>query len=194
MVTSDDKIYIPSCHDKAIISVYDIAGERIFSFGKLIDNSDLQMSRILSLAYIEKDDNDNLYLAFIQSPFIRKYSSSGQLLWEKNLMQYPELKKIFLMAEKRRKDKKYNIFNMCIGTDFKNSTFYVGYIGVIPFGNTVYCFSRDGALKKILRVSHGLIPIEKLPDAWDMSVGYNGELWLAEWRNARIIKFIKEGK
>ena len=192
LVTSDDKIYIPSCHDKRLISAYNLAGEKTFSFGKLIDNSDLQMSRILSVAHVEKDENDNIYLAFIQSPFIRKYSSSGELIWEKNLMQYPELKKIFLMVEKRRKDKKYNIFTMCIGTDFKNRTFYVAYIGVIPFGNTVYCFSKEGVLKKILRISHGLIPIEKLPDAWDISMGHNGELWLAEWRNAQIIKFNKE--
>lgn len=193
VVSSNGLIYILARSQKALIKAYNEEGRELLAFGELISDQDLQLSRILSAAYLEIDDKDCIYVAFIQSPFIRKYTAQGKLLWEKDLKKFPELNKIFSMTKERRErnpTQRYNIFQMCIGTYFADSTFFVGYIGVIPYGNTVYCFGAEGQLNKVLRISRGDIPIESLPDAWDLAVSPDHYLWLAErGQNHRILKF-----
>lgn len=196
-VNSQGNIILSSTSLDKIIHILDINGVEINSFGKLVPNEDIYLSRLLSVAYIETDEDDNIYLAFIQSPFIRKYNSSGSLLYERNLQDYTELKQIYNMAwdeKKKNPSKKYSIRHICLGTHFINDNFYVGFIGVIPFGNTFYSFNKDGNLNQIIRISKGDQPIETLPDSWDFSLKNSKELWLAESRNHRLLIYKYEGK
>lgn len=192
-VNSKGHIFGTSPSETGIVKVFSEEGEQLNSFGELIKDSDLYLSRILSESIIEIDDKDNVYLILMQSPYMRKYTDNGDLIWSNDLNSYSELHKLYQMAQKKRlqyPQKKYSITILCLGAQFNNGLLHVGYIGVIPFGNTIYSFNEEGELKIIVRISRGLTLPEKLPDGWDFSIGPQGELWLAERRNHYILKYV----
>lgn len=83
--------------DSGLVSIYDIHGTRLRSFGEKLDFSEIYGSRHKSLDHeykyginrvlITTDASGNIYAAFIGVPLIREYASSGALLHE---WKYPE--------------------------------------------------------------------------------------------------------
>lgn len=87
------RIYASVSQDPAIM-VFDSLGKIVNSFGKPLDNK--ADFHVLNLASMALDKNDNLYLAYLYWPIIRKYSSSGKLV--------REIAPAFKFIDKYRKD------------------------------------------------------------------------------------------
>jgi hypothetical protein len=190
-VLSDGKILLLHPSENHILHIYDQKGERIHSFGELIPEKDARLSMLYSMGYISVDEYDNVYIVFSQYPRMRKYNRNGNLLWEEDLSKYEELEEMYSRILKKRKDpsRRYALFFICLGSTFHDNKLYVGYTGVIPYGNTIYVFDTRGKLRKIIRISRGDIPIERLPDGWHFSMGPSEELWIAVRRESRILKY-----
>ena len=65
------------------VLVLNTAGEVIDSFGEAL--SFKRDFNVLNLASIAVDDDSDVYLAYLYAPVIRKYSSAGELLKEKEM-------------------------------------------------------------------------------------------------------------
>lgn len=192
-VTESGEIALLTASENMLIKIIDEKGNHVKSIGQLIYNEDSRYSSSISVAHLDIDEENNIYVAFVQSPMVRKYNYIGELLWEKDLNQIAELKKMFEKVEaKKKKDPsmKYNRINICYDSHCFNDKYYVGFIGVLPYGNTIYVFDKEGEIIKIIRTSEGNISVDKLLHGWDFTIFDVNEIWFGDNMNHAIYKYI----
>jgi len=79
-----------------LLSVYNSDGDFIHSYGKkLIENTKNNRYNVIKF---DTDSAGNIYTSFGYWPIIRKYSSEGELMWEKHI-NLKKLKKIIRARE-----------------------------------------------------------------------------------------------
>ena len=100
-------IYLPSeFNSSKLLSVYDSSGHKIKDFGDKLNFTftSNQWHRNNVIQFIA-DNHDNLYVQFVSNPILRKYDRSGELIWERNYSQLPNVKKISrIFDEDEKKD------------------------------------------------------------------------------------------
>ena len=79
-VDSRNMIYVNGNTYDSLITVYDKNGRFIKKFGQYITNNNSLNETIIKI-----DNNDNIWVAFTTQPIIRKYSSDGNMLLQKEL-------------------------------------------------------------------------------------------------------------
>lgn len=79
-LTPHNTLLIHSWHPDVLLKEYNEFGDTIRSFGTNINSNPL-----LNSIMVETDSLDNVYVAFIGAPIIRKYNPRRELVWENEL-------------------------------------------------------------------------------------------------------------
>lgn len=121
---SQERVFVPYSKNNNLISVYTKNGDLISSFGSLYgrDNSNAEPHEVAydNLAHLRVDEEDNIYIAFFNQHFIRKYDKNFKLIWEVDLSDLDAIKKK-IKDVKEQRDRVKNqtntvIFNAYIKT------------------------------------------------------------------------------
>lgn len=94
-VNSKDEIFLGQPHEGKLISVYNKKGDILRQFGEPITAStaygeeytdyDDWYNIAINRIEMDIDEQENIYVAFYHAPIIRKYTSSGELVYEKRI-------------------------------------------------------------------------------------------------------------
>ncbi len=194
-INSLGKLFINHPLGNNLITVYDEYGEVIESFGNIIENPDPYLKISMNNVFVAIDEHDNIYASFVMLPILRKYDKNKNLLWEKDLSKYNEIKQMHDFIVKKREnnpEQKYNLFYLSKDIYYQSPFLYILFQGVVPYGNTVYAFSQDGELKKIFRISKGDIHIDSLHNYGNLAVDKTGIIYLSDKTEGRVVKFHME--
>lgn len=125
-------------------------------------------------------------------PTLRKYDKNKKLLWERDLTIYPEIQEMHDFNIKKKENNpeyKYNILILSKDIYYRSPYLYILFQGIIPYGNTVYVFDKNGKAQKILRISKGDIPIESLHNYGNLAVDEKGQIYLSDKTEFQVVKF-----
>lgn len=110
-VGAQNQLYLGQPEQGNLITVYSSAGKKLRSFGQLKKYSEIygDASRDKDDPYkiafnrvrMSTDKDGNLYLSFMLTPLIQKYSPDGELLFERRL-EAPEIDRLMEAIQKRR--------------------------------------------------------------------------------------------
>lgn len=110
-VGSQNELYLGQPEEGHLITVYSSAGKKLRSFGELKRFSDFHgdASRDQDEAYklainrvrLATDKEGNVYVSFMLTPLIQKYSADGKLLFERRLAA-PEIDRLLEAIKKKR--------------------------------------------------------------------------------------------
>jgi hypothetical protein len=105
------ELYLGQPEEGHLITVYSSAGKKLRSFGELKKFSDFHgdapsdQDEAYKLAFnrvrLTTDKDDNLYVSFMLTPLIQKYSPDGKLLFERRLAA-PEIDRLLEAIQKKR--------------------------------------------------------------------------------------------
>ena len=191
-VNSNGNLFINHPMSNNLVTCYDNSGEIVKSFGDLIDDNDPMKKISINNAHIEVGENDNIYVSFVMVPVLRKYDKNGQLLWERDLTKYSEIKEMndfFIKKTQENPEMKYNVYFISKDIYYEPPYLYILFQGVIPYGNTVYAFDKNGELEKIIRISKGDVPIDSLHNYGKLAVDKEGHLYLSDKTDYQVVKF-----
>jgi len=110
-VGAQNELYLGQPEAGHLVTVYSSAGKKLRSFGELKKFSDIhgEANRDKDEAYkiafnrvrLSTDKDGNLYVSFMLTPLIQKYSPDGKLLFERRL-ESPEIDRLLEAIQKKR--------------------------------------------------------------------------------------------
>jgi hypothetical protein len=189
-INSNGNLFFNHPMSDHLIKVYNEYGDVVDGFGELVNNTDPMFRISLNYAHIEVDEYDNIY--FVMIPILRKYDKNKRLLWERDLTIYTEIQEMHdFIIKKREKnpEQKYNVFYLSKDIYYRSPYLFILFQGIIPYGNTVYVFDKNGVAQKILRISKGEIPIDSLHNYGKLAVDEKGQIYLSDKTEYQVVKF-----
>lgn len=173
--TIDSKNYIyasrlcvgpPFYSDSSLITVMDSLGNKLDIMCPPVIEPDWTPNEIahLNRVYPAVDDNDNLWVAFLLQPIVRKYDSSHKLIWERKYLT-TEIKQVLARTDSA---KKRRIARMKRGEKKIPHPFFFTFRGIAPLSNggaliftnkeVVYELDKEGNICRKIYLKRGGIP------------------------------------
>ncbi|MCK5148023.1 6-bladed beta-propeller [bacterium] len=129
-----DHIYLNYPNYGALFTVYKRTGEEVLRLGELIHYENPTLHRTGNIVEFDVDES-GIYCVFRETPLIRKYSHSGELLLEIEFSDMPEVKNRKKNIEKSRNEKYGNnplqyqlLLNYTTGISLDSQSLYVNFI------------------------------------------------------------------
>lgn len=144
---SRDEIYVNTWNDTTLFTVYDSGLQPLRSFGAIVRDPNSYYQSQLNITKFVIDEEDQLYCAFFNLPFIRKYDAHDSLVFEISIAGLPEIKERTAEAgETRRKypNAQYVANNFINDISCDKQYIYV-VLAKFAFINSIYLFDKvDG--------------------------------------------------
>lgn len=154
-IDREGNIYVNSIDTSNLITIIDQKGNPQKSFGKRLEKR-YRINNLLNRTLIHLDSHGNIMVMFYEEPLLVKFDSSLKMVWQRSLIQLPDINEIVKdVKDKRKRWIKEGAFNKSSGlfTDIKikkRNTYVLG-----PgkrFGWQIYSFnSEDGRCTEIYR-------------------------------------------
>jgi hypothetical protein len=110
-VGSQNELYLGDPYEGHLVSVYSSSGQKLRSFGQLkkfsdvygpaFSDKDAPYTIAFNRVRLATDEEGNVYVSFMLTPLIQKYSPNGTLLFERPL-EGPELDQLFEAIQKTK--------------------------------------------------------------------------------------------
>lgn len=167
-IDSKNRIHVFDPASQHLISVLKDNGERIISFGDLVDAQGGNIKN-LNRPLLVMDELDNLYVVYISQYKIIKYNKSFEKIWERDYSDFPafvsyqafvsKLLKSGTVSVGKQQDGKPIAGNistiLAFDSGFFNGNLYVIYAGHQPHGAGIYEIdASNGEIKKIYLHGH----------------------------------------
>ncbi len=171
-----------SWHQDFLVHEYNESGDTLARFGAAF-GANPNMNRV----QIETDSRDNVYIAFLNRPIIRKYNSRRNLVWEKDVSNLRVVSE--RLEEIKRLDgpeEGYNIISDIVVHKDRLYTHFTGYSPKVSGGIKIYIFrTSDGEVE-----GNMIIRTDIARAIRGMSFDDGDTLYFADPANAEIVKSV----